>query len=68
VEGGWSVLLRRPALDPAEACALRLLREARVSVHPGHFFDLPGEGYLVLSLLPEPHLFAEGIGRIVAAL
>ena len=68
VEGGWSVLLRRPALDPAEACALRLLRGERVSVHPGHFFDLPGEGYLVLSLLPEPHLFAEGIGRIAAAL
>lgn len=68
VEGGWSVLLRRPALDPAEACALRLLREARVLVHPGHFFDLPGEGYLVLSLLPEPELFREGIGRVLAAL
>jgi len=68
VEGGWSVLLRRPALDPAEACALRLLREAQVYVHPGHFFDLPGEGYLVLSLLPRAELFQEGVQRMVAAL
>jgi aspartate/methionine/tyrosine aminotransferase len=68
VEGGWSVLLRRPALDPGETCAVRLLREARVLVHPGHFFDLPGDGYLVLSLLPRPELFQEGIGRVLAAL
>jgi len=68
VEGGWSVLLRRPAVDPVEDCALRLLREAGVQVHPGHFFDLPGDGYLVLSLLPEPALFREGAGRIAAAL
>ncbi len=68
VEGGWSALLRRPALDSAEACALRLLREARVSVHPGHFFDLPGEGYLVLSLLPPTDLFREGVGRLVGSL
>ncbi len=68
VEGGWAVLLRRPAVDPAEACALRLLREAGVLVHPGHFFDLPGEGYLVLSLLPEPGPFQEGVRRLAAAL
>jgi aspartate/methionine/tyrosine aminotransferase len=68
VEGGWSVLLRRPAVDSAEACALRLLREAQVYVHPGHFFDLPGEGYLVLSLLPRTELFQEGIQRTVLAL
>jgi len=68
VEGGWSVLLRRPALGSDEDCALGLLQEARVLVHPGHFFDLPGEGYLVLSLLPKPEVFAEGIRRICSAL
>ena len=68
VEGGWAVLLRRPAVDSAEACALRLLREEAVLVHPGHFFDLPGEGYLVLSLLPEPGPFQEGVRRLAAAL
>jgi aspartate/methionine/tyrosine aminotransferase len=68
VEGGWAALLRRPAVDGAEACALRLLREAGVLVHPGHFFDLPGDGYLVLSLLPAPGTFRDGIARVAAAL
>ena len=68
MEGGWSVLLRRPGPGPGEDCALRLLREAGVHVHPGPFFDLPGEGYLVLSLLPQPELFREGVARIAAAL
>jgi alanine-synthesizing transaminase len=63
VEGGWTVLLRRPAVDSDEVCALRLLREARVMTHPGHFFDLPGEGYLVLSLLVEEGVFQMGLDR-----
>jgi len=68
VEGGWSVLVRRPDLGPGEACAVDLLTRAGVLVHPGHFFDLPGESYLVLSLLAEPERFAEGIRRLVAGL
>ena len=35
VEGGWSVLLRRPAVDSDEACALRLLETQGVLIHPG---------------------------------
>jgi hypothetical protein len=64
VEGGWSVLLRRPAVDADEACALRLLEAASTLVHPGSFFDLPGDGHLVLSLLTPEALFREGLGRI----
>jgi len=64
VEGGWSVLLRRPAVDADEACALRLLEKASVLVHPGSFFDLPGDGHLVLSLLPREPEFREGLRRI----
>ncbi|WP_243293986.1 pyridoxal phosphate-dependent aminotransferase [Geothrix mesophila] len=68
VEGGWSVLLRRPAVDADEACALRLLEQAGVLAHPGSFFDLPGDGHLVLSLLtPEP-TFREGLDRILPIL
>jgi aspartate/methionine/tyrosine aminotransferase len=67
VEGGWSVLVRRPGLGTGEDCALALLR-AGVLVHPGHFFDLPGEGYLVLSLLPEPASFREGITLLAKVL
>lgn len=68
VEGGWSVLLRRPALDADDACALRLLREASVLTHPGSFFDLPGDGHLVLSLLAPETVFQEGLQRILPLL
>jgi len=68
VEGGWSVLLRRPALDADDACALRLLRETGVLTHPGSFFDLPGDGHLVLSLLTPESAFREGLRRILPLL
>lgn len=67
VEGGWSVLLRLPALEEDEAVALRLL-EAGVSVHPGHFFDLPAKGFLVLSLLTPPEAWGEGLKRALPLL
>jgi hypothetical protein len=63
VEGGWSVLLRRPAVDADEACALRLLEQTAVLVHPGSFFDLPGDGHLVLSLLTPEDVFGAGLLR-----
>ena len=58
------MMLRRPAVDTDEACALRLLESASTLVHPGSFFDLPGDGHLVLSLLTPDALFREGLGRI----
>ncbi|MFN7959308.1 MAG: pyridoxal phosphate-dependent aminotransferase [Holophagaceae bacterium] len=64
VEGGWSVLLRRPALDADDVCAQRLLEEGGVLVHPGSFFDLAGEGHLVLSLLTREAEFREGLRRV----
>ncbi len=64
VEGGWTVLLRRPALDPDEACALRLLEATTTLIHPGSFFDLPGDGHLVLSLITEADRFHQGLSRI----
>ncbi len=65
VEGGWSVLLRRPALDSDEACALRILKEAGVLVQPGHYFDLPSEAFLVLSLLGPEKQFYEGLAALL---
>jgi len=65
VEGGWYVVLRVPAVESDEDLAIRLLRHAQVSVHPGHFYDFPGEGYLVLSLITEPETFREGIARLL---
>src|SRR6266853_3116498 len=65
VEGGWYVVLRVPALESDEDLAIRLLRDASVSVHPGHFYDFPNEGHLVLSLITEPADFREGVGRLL---
>lgn len=68
VEGGWSALLRRPALEADDRCALRLLDEGRVLTQPGHYFDFPGEGYLVLSLLGPEADFVEGLQRALPVL
>lgn len=67
VGGGWSVVLRVPSLLDDEGLAVHLLQSAGVAVHPGYLFDLPGEGYLVLSLLPPEELFGEGVRRLLAA-
>ncbi|HVN75627.1 MAG TPA: pyridoxal phosphate-dependent aminotransferase [Thermoanaerobaculaceae bacterium] len=63
--GGWSAPLRVPALIGEEELVLELLRSDGVAVHPGYFFDFPSEGTLVLSLLPEPATFSQGVGRLL---
>jgi aspartate/methionine/tyrosine aminotransferase len=68
VEGGWYAVLRVPVVQSDEDLAIDLLRKAGVVVHPGHFFDFPSEGYLVLSLITEPGAFHEGIKRILEAI
>jgi hypothetical protein len=35
-------------------------------VHPGDFFGFAEQNRIVLSLLPEPEVFAEGIAGVVA--
>jgi DNA-binding transcriptional MocR family regulator len=59
-EGGWSAVLRVPATIGEERMALDLL-DRGVVVHPGFFFDFPHEAFIVISLLPEPRLFEEGV-------
>ncbi|MFZ3342281.1 MAG: pyridoxal phosphate-dependent aminotransferase [Terriglobales bacterium] len=65
VEGGWYAVLRVPAVETDEELAIRLLRHAQVSVHPGHFYDFATDGHLVLSLITQPHTFREGIARLL---
>jgi hypothetical protein len=67
-EGGWYSVLRVPATMPEEEIVLRLLADHDVLAHPGYFFDFPREAYLVLSLLPEPAVFEEGVARILDAI
>jgi hypothetical protein len=68
VRAGWSAVLRVPAVVPEEERVLTLLDEHDLLVHPGYFFEFPFEAFLVLSLLPEPALFREGVGRLAKAL
>jgi aspartate/methionine/tyrosine aminotransferase len=49
-----------------EEWTLELLARDGVIVHPGHFFDLEEEAYLVLSLLPREDELLAGVQRIVA--
>jgi aspartate/methionine/tyrosine aminotransferase len=65
-EGGWSAVLRLPRTRSEEEWAAALLSRG-VLVHPGHFYDFEEEAYLVVSLLPEPDVFAEGV-RTLASL
>lgn len=64
VPAGWAAVLRVPALVAEEELVLSLLGEDDVLVHPGYFFEFPHEAFLVLSLLPEPPGFAEGVERL----
>ncbi len=65
--GGWVAVLRLPARRSGEAWALELLRRD-VVVHPGHFYDLPGEAFLVVSLIVEPAVLGAGLERLGEAL
>jgi alanine-synthesizing transaminase len=68
MEGGWYAVLRVPALQSDEELAIRLIEQYSVQVHPGHFYDFPGEGYLVVSLLTPSDDFNEGITRLIACI
>jgi hypothetical protein len=64
-DAGWSAVLRVPSRDGEEALVLDLLERDGVVVQPGFFFDFPSEAYLVISLLTQPAVFAEGVRRIL---
>lgn len=64
-EGGWCAVVRVPSTVGEEALALRVLHEAHVIVHPGYFFDIHQGAHLVVSLLPEPDVFAAAIARVL---
>jgi alanine-synthesizing transaminase len=65
-EGGWSAILRVPAVMSDEDWAVTLLDRDGVLVQPGYFFDLEVGTTLVLSLLTHPATLAEGARRIAA--
>ena len=42
-----------------------LLNREGVLVHPGYFFDFQREAFVVVSLLPPPHLFRDGVAKLL---
>ena len=66
LEGGWYAVLRMAAVQTDEELAIALLDTRDVYVHPGHFFDFAGDGFLVLSLITREEEFAEGTRRILS--
>ena len=64
-EGGWYAVLKLPKTRAEEAWAIEFLEKDHVYVHPGYFFDFEDEPFIVVSLLPEPHVFEEGARRIL---
>ena len=68
VEGGWYAILRVPVTQSDEDLAVALLREKGVLIHPGHFYDFPQDGYLVLSLIAPEAEFQPGIESVMCFL
>jgi alanine-synthesizing transaminase len=65
LEGGWYAILRVPVTGSDEELALELLNTRGVYVHPGHFYDFPADGYLVVSLITPELPFAAGMEALV---
>jgi aspartate/methionine/tyrosine aminotransferase len=63
VEGGWYSVLRVPTMGSDEVLAIAMLRATGVLLQPGHFYNFPGEGFLVASLITRTEDFATGITR-----
>ncbi len=67
-DGGWYSVVELPAGIDDEAFALRALEEQSVILQPGYMFDMEDAQAAVVSLLPPPEVFAEGISRIAELL
>lgn len=67
-DAGWYAVLRTCATRSDEDVAIELMEQDGVLVHPGHFFDFPEYGYLVVSLIAPESEFREGIGRVLRRL
>ena len=69
-EAGWYAVLRLPAHSSAhpsdEDLAIHLLRQHHVLLHPGHFYDFPSNGFLVLSLITRSPDFREAVQHLLS--
>jgi alanine-synthesizing transaminase len=68
VEGGWYAVLRIPVTQSDEELAIEILRKLSVLVHPGHFYDFPSDGNVIVSLITPPQKFRHGIAQVLELL
>ena len=68
LQGGWYAVLRVPVTRSDEELAIELVREKSVLVHPGHFYDFPSDGFLILSLITPPGDFRDGVTSILPSI
>ncbi|MEZ4449423.1 MAG: hypothetical protein R3B09_08085, partial [Nannocystaceae bacterium] len=68
VAGGWTALVRVPALGDLDdlGWAARLVDREHLLTQPGYLYDLAAP-HLALSLLAPEDRFAEGVSRLVRA-
>ncbi len=62
-EGGWSAVVRVPAMRTEESLVVDLLEREHVLVHPGFFFDFEREAFIVFSLLPPEVVLVDALDR-----
>jgi alanine-synthesizing transaminase len=65
-EGGWYTIVRVPVTRTDEELAIEMLNTKGVFLHPGHFYDLPRDGHLVISLIPPETKFSEGVRLLLS--
>ena len=66
MEGGWYAVIRVPVIRSDEDLAIDLLATQGVYVHPGHFYDFPTDGYLIVSLIAPERDFNDGMKRLLS--
>ncbi len=65
VAGGWTAVIRVPAVRSEESLVLAILEREHILVYPGFFFDFRHEAYLVVSLLVASELFRACLPRVL---
>lgn len=65
VEGGWNAVIRVPATRSDEEFTLELLAAKGVYVHPGHFYDFPFKGFVVVSLILRERDLSKGLVELL---
>jgi aspartate/methionine/tyrosine aminotransferase len=67
-QGGWNAILRMPGHRTDDEWALHLLAKSCVLSYPGHFFDLEGGVFLVVSLIVQEQKTVDYLDRILTNL